>query len=69
MDSEISLTDDLLSLPWMATVLTDTHFFQRDRMGRIMVFLARATKSGWGGAALAKPYGGHAYAYCLCHYP
>ena len=51
MDSEISLTDDLLSLPWMATVLTDTHFFQRDRMGRIMVFLARATKSGWGGAA------------------
>ena len=48
---DITLTNKLfVSLRWMGHVLTDTHFYQRDRMGRMMTFLARATQNKWGGS-------------------
>jgi cyanophycinase len=42
MDDDVAtaLTNDLFALPRMSGVLTDTHFFQRDRMGRLLAFLA-----------------------------
>jgi len=46
-DSEVSLTNSFLRLPWMQYVITDTHFMQRDRMGRLVAFLARIEKAGW----------------------
>ena len=47
MDSELTLTNKLFLLRQMTGVLTDTHFFQRDRMGRLVVFVARAIEAGW----------------------
>ncbi|PKL74900.1 MAG: peptidase S51 [Candidatus Melainabacteria bacterium HGW-Melainabacteria-1] len=38
---EISFTHAFLAWPMMADTLTDTHFAQRDRMGRLMSFLTR----------------------------
>jgi cyanophycinase-like exopeptidase len=36
-----------LATPWMRHVVTDTHFMQRDRMGRLVAFLAIAVSQGW----------------------
>lgn len=44
--------DDYLRAPYMANVITDQHFSQRDREGRLAVFLARIMKD-WG----KTPYG------------
>ena len=33
--------------PWMRGVVTDTHFEQRDRMGRLVAFVARIARAGW----------------------
>jgi beta-aspartyl-peptidase (threonine type) len=38
---EISFTTDLLGLDVMRGVITDTHFHQRDRFGRLVAFLTR----------------------------
>lgn len=38
---DISLTQHFFDWPQMRLTLTDTHFAQRDRMGRLMAFLAR----------------------------
>ena len=48
-DSEVSLARSFIAVdsPWMRGVITDTHFFQRDRMGRLVVFLARVAAAGW----------------------
>jgi cyanophycinase len=40
-NDEISFTNDFFDWPWMSDVITDTHFAQRDRMGRLLAFLAR----------------------------
>ena len=47
-DASISFTDDLLSLPSLGgrRVLTDSHFAQRDRMGRLAAWLARQHGAG-----------------------
>lgn len=37
----ISLTKGFLNIPALKGVITDTHFKRRDRMGRLLVFLAR----------------------------
>ncbi|AFU99319.1 Type 1 glutamine amidotransferase-like domain-containing protein [Simiduia agarivorans] len=37
----INLSRDFLSTPLMTGIITDTHFAQRDRMGRLMVFMAQ----------------------------
>jgi cyanophycinase len=47
MSVDITLTNDLFHLPYMSNILTDTHFFQRDRMGRLVTFLARVVKNKW----------------------
>ena len=48
-DSEVSLSRNFLKVddPWMRGVITDTHFKQRDRMGRLITFVARLAKSRW----------------------
>jgi len=52
LDSEIALTNDMFkTLRWMNSVVTDTHFLQRDRMGRLLTFVARSVTNKWGKAA------------------
>lgn len=41
MGARISLTHGFLNIPVMKGIITDTHFARRDRMGRLLVFLAR----------------------------
>lgn len=36
-----------VAIPALKSVITDTHFYQRDRMGRLVTFLARIQKAGW----------------------
>ena len=43
----ITLDRDFLSIPDMAGVITDSHFVTRDRMGRLVTFLARLINDGW----------------------
>lgn len=50
---QVTLTNQMFKFAWMTSVLTDTHFFQRDRMGRLMTFLARSIDNGWTGARSA----------------
>ena len=40
-NDEISFTTDFFDWRFMENVITDTHFAQRDRMGRLMAFIAR----------------------------
>lgn len=40
-DSRISIHPAFLKLPFLSNVLTDTHFVVRNRMGRMLTFLAR----------------------------
>ncbi len=49
--SRISLTQGFLEIPILKGIITDTHFARRDRMGRLLVFLARLNESD--GKALA----------------
>lgn len=39
-------TNDFLDLPLMQDIITDTHFRQRDRMGRLLAFMARLRQDG-----------------------
>lgn len=42
-----ALRDDFFGgLPFLGGVLTDTHFYERDRMGRLLVWMARLIASG-----------------------
>ena len=43
----ITLSRDFLRIPLLANTITDTHFAKRDRMGRLLVFLARILQDGW----------------------
>ena len=38
---------ELVEIPILKNTLTDTHFRNRDRMGRTLVFLARIVQDGW----------------------
>lgn len=38
---------DLVSIPALANVISDTHFVPRDRMGRTLGFLCRVFNEGW----------------------
>lgn len=38
----VTLVTDFLHLPRMAHIVTDTHFARRDRLGRLVAFVARA---------------------------
>ncbi|NES81139.1 MAG: type 1 glutamine amidotransferase-like domain-containing protein [Moorea sp. SIO2B7] len=43
---DILFTYNLFEWPNMKDTLVDTHFYQRDRMGRIMTFIARQLRDG-----------------------
>jgi cyanophycinase len=45
--SDITLGQDFLRLPKLEQVITDSHFVTRDRMGRLVTFLARLLQDGW----------------------
>lgn len=45
-NSDVSLTYDFFDWPWLSDLITDTHFAQRNRMGRLLVFMARALREG-----------------------
>ena len=44
---KITLERDMLALPVLDGTIIDTHFTQRDRMGRLLVFMARIITDGW----------------------
>jgi cyanophycinase len=48
-DQKVTIESNFLNLPNMKSVLTDSHFKARDRMGRLLVFLARI-RNARGGA-------------------
>jgi cyanophycinase len=45
--NKVTISRDFLRIPLLAGVITDTHFAKRDRMGRLLVFLARIVQDGW----------------------
>ena len=40
----VTLVGDFIALPRLAHTITDTHFVQRDRLGRLLAFVARLAK-------------------------
>jgi cyanophycinase-like exopeptidase len=47
----ISFTYDFFNWPFLENVITDSHFVERDRMGRLMAFVARQVQDGKTSAA------------------
>jgi cyanophycinase len=45
--NKVTLSRDFLRIPLLTGIVTDTHFAKRDRMGRLLVFLARILQDGW----------------------
>jgi len=43
----VTLENDFLQAPQLAATITDSHFAARDRMGRLVTFLARVVADGW----------------------
>lgn len=43
---DVSLSRDFFHWPTMRGIITDTHFTQRDRLGRLLVFIARTLSAG-----------------------
>ena len=43
-DPHVTLAPPFLNIPFLETVFTDSHFVTRDRMGRLLTFLARELK-------------------------
>jgi cyanophycinase len=46
-DPHVTLVRDFLSIPILKNIITDSHFSQRERMGRSLTFLARIVHDGW----------------------
>lgn len=44
---KITLDTDFLEMPLGRGILFETHFYERDRMGRSIAFLARIIEAGW----------------------
>jgi cyanophycinase len=44
---KITLERDMLGVPALASAITDTHFTQRGRMGRLLTFMSRIITDGW----------------------
>ncbi len=42
--SQVTMDKDFLTMPFLSNVVTDTHFAKRDRLGRLIVFVARAAQ-------------------------
>jgi cyanophycinase len=45
--NKVTISREFLRIPLFAGIITDTHFAKRDRMGRLLVFLARIIQDGW----------------------
>lgn len=45
--NKVTISRDFLQIPLLRGTITDTHFVKRDRMGRLLVFMARILKDGW----------------------
>jgi len=45
--NKVTLSRDFLRIPLLSATITDTHFVKRDRMGRLLVFMARILQDGW----------------------
>lgn len=45
--NQVTIVRDFLKIPSLKNTITDSHFAQRDRMGRTLVFLARIMQDGW----------------------
>ena len=43
----VTLVRGFLKIPYLENLLTDSHFAERDRMGRTLGFLARIMQDGW----------------------
>jgi cyanophycinase len=52
-NSKVTLERGFLTMPHMDRVITDSHFVPRDRLGRLLVFLARLVQDGWTDTARA----------------
>lgn len=50
---KITIERDFLTMPHMSGIITDSHFVERDRMGRTLVFLARLVHDKWAPRARA----------------
>ena len=48
---KVTVDRDFLVLPNMGGLITDSHFVTRDRMGRLITFLARIVQDGWASSA------------------
>jgi beta-aspartyl-peptidase (threonine type) len=46
LGSAVTLVDGFLHMPWLAQVITDTHFAARERLGRLIAFVARLRHEG-----------------------
>jgi beta-aspartyl-peptidase (threonine type) len=42
----MTLVDDFLHLPYLEHVITDSHFGKRDRLGRLVAFIAKLRSEG-----------------------
>jgi cyanophycinase len=45
--NKVTLTREFLEIPVLRDTITDTHFVKRDRLGRLLVFMARILQDGW----------------------
>lgn len=45
MGPEVTMVGDFLTMPYLAHVVTDTHFSVRDRLGRLIAFVAQVRAS------------------------
>jgi cyanophycinase len=45
--NKVTISRDFLHIPLFAHIITDTHFVKRNRLGRLLVFLARILQDGW----------------------
>jgi len=44
LGSKVTMDRDFLAMPYLSNVVTDTHFAKRERLGRLIVFVARAAQ-------------------------
>jgi cyanophycinase len=56
-DRRVTLDRGFLTAVGLANTITDSHFVERDRMGRLVTFLARILKDGWATWADARAIG------------
>jgi len=53
LSDRITIERAFLKLPHLAGIITDSHFVERDRLGRTLVFLAQIVENGWATPARA----------------